>query len=172
MAGIKAVNPGDILQAMENKLIADGVVPSADPIYWLMEDQEVEGNATGKHDILLRAVNRRIDDPAQTGGGRIGMRYELLVEVRLRTIVMLDRVGTDKVQLIDHWNQEDGIISAFEMFAPTDTGDNTGNALTVGAMLWDRGDLPRRVIELKGWGASIGVWRCVYLPKLGTYPVG
>lgn len=174
MAGIVACNPGDILQAMENKLVADAVVPTADPIYWLMNAQEIEGNPTGKHDILFRCVRRPVKNPAQIGGGRIGLQFELFIEVRLRTIMLLDRIGTDKDQLIDHWNQEDAIISSFHRFFPSDTGNAaTGNLLTIEGLLWYDGEVPAQDMELKGWGGSFGIWKCTYLPRLVTYtPLG
>lgn len=167
MPGLKACNPGDILQTMENKLVSAGVVTNADPIYWLMANREIEGNATGKRDILFRVVRRAVNDPAQIGGSRIGLRYQLAIECRLRSIQLLDRIGTDKDQLIEHWAYEDAIIAAFEGFHPSDTGDYTGNLLTIEALHWESGEIPTMSQDLKAWGESFGLWRCNYLPKLG-----
>lgn len=172
MPGMKGVNPGDILQAVETQLVAGLGWPTADPIYWLMDGDEPVGNPTGRHDILLCATRKVVDNPKQVGGGRIGFRFELFIEVRLRTSNQQDRVGTSKDMLKDHWNQEEAIINALLRFFPTDTGDNTGNALTTEGLNLDTTITPNPDHASPKWGQSVGTWRCHYLPRLTTPATG
>lgn len=170
--GIKGVNPGDILQAMETQLVTSGALDVANPIYWLMDGNDPPANATGKRDVLFCVTNQLVPNQPHIGGGRIGLRFQLLIEVRLRTILLLDKTGTDKDRLIDHWNQEVSIISALDRFFPTDTGDNTGNALTIEGLMLDLTVPPRPAKDLVKWGGSCGYYRCTYLAAISNTPLG
>lgn len=172
MVGMKAINPGDILQAMENRLIAAGVVATADPIYWIKDGDEPIAKPSGKRDILFCVSRKVVNDLSQIGGGRMGFRFELFVEVRLRTIQVLDRVNTSKDMLVEHWGIEDTIIDALLRFFPTDTGDNTGNAMTIQGLMLDSTIPPHPDRTTPKWGESIGTWRVHYLPKLAATPYG
>lgn len=172
MAGILSVNPGDILQAMETQLIAKGVVPTADAIYWIMDGAEPSEKPTGKRDILFCVTRKLVKQGMQTGGGRLGMRFELLIDVRLRTIMLLDRVNASKDALIDHWNQEDAIMDALLRWFPSDNGNNSGNLLTIEGFNLDTTIVPHPDRMTPKWGASVGTWRACFLPNISQKPVG
>lgn len=169
MPGLAAVNPGDILLAVETQLVAFGVVGAADAIYWLRAGDEPVAKPTGKRDILLVVSNQLVHKPAQVGGGRRGLRFELLIEVHLRSINLLDRVNTQKDWLIEHWGIADTILDALETFGPTDTG---GNEMTIEGLRIDQNVVPHPDRMTPKWGESIGTWRCHYLPKVSQQPIG
>lgn len=170
--GLKGTNPGEILQAIEDKLIAMEIVPTADAIYWVKDGDEFPEKPTGKRDILLCVTQQAPDQGSQRGGGRMGFRFTLLIDVRLRTSVQLDRVNTAKDALKAHWIEENTILNALLRFFPTDTGDDTGNALTIEGLNldWDTPPHPDRMTPK--WGVSIGRYRCHYLPALTTTVIG
>ena len=172
--GFKGCTPADILQAIETQLVNGIPLTTAEPIYWLMEGEDPKGNPTGRRDILLCAKHNFNKKPQQTGGGRTALRLELLIEIRLRTQNILDRVGTSKDLLVDHWGQfYAGVFNAMETCFPTDDGtQQTGNALTIYGFRLDTNETPNPDHASPKWGQSVGIWRCEYLPKIQTTPVG
>lgn len=169
MAGFAKTNPSIIKLAVEAQLVSAGVVDSADAIYWLIEGQDPVAKPTGRRDILLLTPTELVDKPKQKGGGKIGLRLELLIEVHLRTAGMLDRVNTWKDWDIDHRTAKETLLQALENFDPV---DDAGNSLTIENLRIDTTIQPHKSRLTERWGDSVGTWRCHYLPDLTGVPLG
>lgn len=167
--GYVRVNQADIMQAVETQLINFGIVPTADPIYWLRTTEKPKGRPTGKRDILLVVPTQLVDKPAQIGGGRLALRMEMLIEVHLRTIMLLDRVNTDKDAIIDHSATKTSIIDALESFRPMDA---LGNDMTIYGLRKDSSITPEPDRLTPEWGESVGTWRLHFLPRISQTPQG
>lgn len=170
MAGIISATPADIQQAVETQLVAKAIVPTSDAIYWWRVGDDPAGKPTGIRDLLIVWSQEQVDILKQIGGGAIGMRMRLSMEVHLRSMLESDRVNTRKDWLVDHATRRKALIAAMENFDPR---DSYGNSMTIYNLRLDAAAVPvpdRR--GLVGWGETVGTWRCVYCPSMAGVPIG
>lgn len=166
-AEIARVNFGDILQAIEDKLVADLVVADRSQVVWAIDDDEPQ--FSGVRDILLRARGAR-----KTGhdGGAWDFRMVRLVDVYARAQAIDDPGGGAKEFVKAQFVLHDLVLSSLcadpdghpEDFWPTDAN---GNLLTTQAIVLAKDLGPeRRQTKDSAWGDTVCTLEVHYLPKL------
>lgn len=162
------VNFGDILKAIENKLIADNVVQSEGQIIWSVNDDQIP-QLTMQWDILLRAANGFGDTK---DGGDYDLRCSRLVDVRIRSMSIADMLASNKAWITEQFIRHDQIINSIGngRFEPLDAN---GKKITLQSIKL-RSDLsPERKGTQDTWGDSVCILEIRYLPKVTpTNPIG
>jgi hypothetical protein len=153
------VNFGEILQAIEDKLVSDGIV-TPDQVVWSVNDEQVP-HFSGEWDILLRAVHGFGDTK---DGGDFDFRVTRIVEIRLRSLAITDSAATNKQWVTDQFIKHDKILNAVGngRFEPV----VRGKKLTLQSIKL-RSDLaPERKGTRDTWGDSVCALEARYLPKV------
>lgn len=120
-----------------------------------------------ERDILLRPGRADPMDPMIEGGGRVDARVRRRLETVIRTRLELDQPDRDRIWLTEtenargHFQFEELVIDALEMFFPA---DSDGNHLTTEGMRFQGIGEPDKDerSEEKGWGESTIVWLLEY----------
>lgn len=161
--GVARVNFGDIMKAIEDKLVADDVINS-DLILWAVNDEAPQISAD--RDVVLRA-GRAVPIPAD--GGAWDFRYVRNVDVYVRSHAIRDTGGSHKSWVKDHFALMDTVLNSmitespdYGHFWPSNGTDHlTTMPITV------HSDLPpQRPSEQAGWGDSVCTLEIHYMPLL------
>ena len=155
-------NFGDILQAIEDKLVEDEAVTDRSQITWAVNNIEPPQLNT-QFDVILRAHRgfRSSED-----GGSYDVRFVRFIDVRLRTLCIMDPGGGSKDWLKRQFLIEDRILNCIgnsEFFPKNAQGYNLTNIPIV--------PISDLAPEKSGghpssWGVSVCTLEAHYLPLL------
>lgn len=159
MASILRVTFDQLIQAVQDKLVSDGVVSSASQVKWVAGDEPP--HLMGQTDILLVQGDDAANDPVRRGGGRYATWVEASLDVFVRTQNVSDPTGTNKDWLIQHNKTKSAVADSLDLYWPEDEDENL---LTNCAMTFDRSLRPTRTKRDKSWGDSAGVLEIHYMP--------
>lgn len=162
MAGVKRTNLSEILQAVEDLLVAEEVVPDASHVRWLARDDDPD-HLAGELDLLLRYGARVPLSLKEQGGGRFGATLEGRVEVYVRNAYSVDQAGTDKEWIKKNDALIDTLLDLLWQFHPEDAEQNV---LTVEAFRLTQVQPPRRHRDKKQWGKCACALAFEFLPKI------
>jgi hypothetical protein len=158
------VNFGDIMQAIEDKLVADGVVTSADQVSWAVND--VLPQLACEKDILLRA---RTASRMQEDGGVLDLRYSRILDVCIRSQAVMDPGASNKTWIKAHFVWAEQILGSIggSEFIPQ---DNLGNSLTTQSIMPVNDLAPQRPAGMAMFGDSVCSLEITYLPLIAPNP--
>jgi len=151
------VNFGDILQAIEDKIISDGIATESQ-IVWSVNDEQIP-QLNGQWDILIRAANGFGDTK---DGGDFDFRCSRIVDIRLRSLAIQDMGASNKQWIKDQFVRHDQILNSVGngRFEPI----SDGKKLTLQSIKL-RSDLaPERKGTSDVWGDSVCLIEVRYLP--------
>jgi len=161
---------GDILTAIENQMILDGVVSDPSQITW--GNPEHIPQLSGPFDILL--VGRNGQHTPYDGGG-FDLRMKRMVDVWLRAEVAVpDPGGGFKTWITQMFDQGDGVIGSVgtDDFWPEDVD---GNLLTIASIKLVGDAAPDYAALNAVYGTFVATLEVIYYPKVnpgrGVYPM-
>jgi hypothetical protein len=154
------INFGDIMQAIEDRLVLDGVVNNAAQISW-----GTPGNVpqlSGPFDVLLIA---RSAQHTPYDGGASDLRLRRLLDVWYRSQAILDPGGGYKSWIKETFAAGDKIIDSVgdDEFWPEDTD---GNLLTIESIKLVGDVAPDYPTGDAVFGDYVGTLECKYFPKV------
>lgn len=158
--GAKRLNFGEVLQAIEDKLVDDGVAIERNQVTWTVND--TLPHLTMQSDILLRVRSGALID---MDGGPWDYRWSRLVDVFYRTQSIPDPAGNNKSWVNETFVAIDKILDSVAKSAFTPK-DNLGKDLTT-APIKAIGDIaPTRTGSMTSWGEWVCTLEVHYLPLI------
>lgn len=152
----------DILQAIEDKLVADEVVTDRTQITWAVNNIEPPQLNT-QFDVILRAHKafRSSQD-----GGSFDVRFVRYVDIRMRTICIMDPGGGNKTWIAEQFGIEDRILNSIgnSQFFPK----NGNNQNLTNIPLMPMADIAPEKSggHPSSWGVTVCTLEAHYLPLL------
>jgi hypothetical protein len=154
------VNFGDIMQAIEDKLIADEVVASAAEVTWGKPSNVPQ--LSGSSDVVLIARHGQ-HSPYDGGAGQLPMIRR--VDICYRSESVADPGGGFKTWIKSTFVIADEIIDSVgnDLFFPEDTD---GNLLTIESIKLVGDVEPDHVRNASAYGDYVCTLECKYFPKV------
>ena len=153
-------NFGQILQAVEDKLVSDAVVVDPTQIVWAVNNNVPQ--FISDFDIILRAMSgyRLLTD-----GGAWDFRWSRQIKVYIRSQSIRDMGAGNKEWVTAQFVLADKIINsvAKDSFTPK---DGLGRNLTTKSLEAIMDDGPERANDDGTWGMSVCTIEAHYLPKI------
>jgi hypothetical protein len=160
---------GAILQALEDKLVFDGVVADRTQVVWGVNKEIPQLIST--FDIVLQATTGI--GAGEGGGGMDGGSYDFriykLIDVRVRSQSISDPLASWKTWVTQQFQLENRILNSIgnNQFTPQ---DDNGNNLTV-CPIKVRSDLSPAHEDLTGtYGSFICILDVRFLPNITPIP--
>lgn len=162
--GVVRTNFGVIMQAIEDKILADEVVADADLITWAVTDSIPQ--LSGPMDILMRAGRAML---TSYDGGAWDFRVTRFLDLTIRSQSVKDTGGTSKSWVKEAFILGDALLKSmltegplYGHFWPSDgTGHLTSEPIRVHVDL-----PPERRTDQQLWGDYVCTLEVHYMPEL------
>lgn len=163
---VARVNFSVIMQAVEDKLIADAVVSDVSLITWSVNDNVPQ--LSGPYDILIRARNASPISGFPTDGGAWDFRLSRHLDIYVRSQSVKDAGGGNKSWVVSHFALSDLILNS--MLAETGYGtfwpEKNGEFLTTMPIKVFTDAPPERKSDGSVWGDSVCTLEVHYMPNI------
>jgi len=163
MAGVTRCDFSDIMQAIEDKFLADAVVADASLITWAVNDNVPQ--LSGPFDVLMRA---RKGMPTPTDGGAWDFRELQYVDITIRSQSIKDSGGSNKGWVKTQNALSSGIINSLLTESPNYghfwPSNSSGDLLTVSPLKVHFDLPPERKTDQEPWGDSVCTLEIHYMP--------
>lgn len=168
--GVARVNFGEIMAAIEAKLIADGAVADASQVTWAVSEKNIP-QLTGPFDVLLRARPATI---IPQDGGAWDFRLQRYVDITIRSLSIKDSGGNNRKWIADQFILEDKILDSmlnegpnYATFWPSKTMPSGAREfLTTMPVRVVNSAPPERLNDATAWGDSVCTLEIHYMPLL------
>lgn len=163
---VSRVNFSVIMQAVEDKLLADSVVGDASAITWAVNDNVPQLNSA--YDVLLRARNAVPVDGHTLDGGGWDFRLSRYLDIYIRSQSVKDSGGSNKSWVIAHFALSDAVLNSMvgnnpgAIFWP----EKNGEFLTTMPIKVIADASPERKNDSSVWGDSVCTLEVHYMPDV------
>ncbi len=140
---------GDILKAMESKLLVNGVIKDATQFIVTMRGDPP--HLVAKFDVVVKVSRYFSIKPRSEGGSRWDTVITRTIFVQARTLFAGSGAGNDKDWAYAHYPREDALLDALHEFHPE---DEDGNVLLVVPMTLSSGEAAEREMPSASGGAA------------------